>query len=132
MNIKLGAMEEYQSFSLFQSLKEFHLHMEKLLLECKRDFSKGELIGLKMLVRCTDEIPGVCHASIGKMVEMIHEEDQASGISRDTFKCMIKKAKVLGILTVYETVRENGSQSCNLYVFHRNPNVAKENTVEHF
>jgi hypothetical protein len=43
------------------------------------------------------------------------------GISRSTFKRMILKASEMGIFTVYETARKNGSQSSNLYVFNRFP-----------
>jgi hypothetical protein len=34
---------------------------------------------------------------------------------------MILKARKIGIFTVYETARKNGSQSSNLYVFNRFP-----------
>ena len=50
---------------------------------------------------------------------MIHEEYHDHGISRATFKRMLGKAKRLGILTIYETERGNGSQESNLYVFNR-------------
>ena len=60
------------------------------------------------------------------MVKAIKEENPMKGISRDSFKRMIKKAKCLGIFTVYETTRENGSQASNLYVFQRYPNDDNE------
>lgn len=47
---------------------------------------------------------------------------------------MIIKASNLGIFTVYETERKNGSQSSNLYVFNRFPNgepPKKEKTNHH-
>lgn len=34
---------------------------------------------------------------------------------------MIQRAKEMGIITVHETERKNGSQSSNLYVFNRFP-----------
>ena len=58
---------------------------------------------------------------IATCLKTIREEGQSHGISRDTFKRIIKKAKAIGILTVYETVRENGSQSSKLYVFNHFP-----------
>lgn len=121
MNLKSGKIEGFEQFSLFQSLKEFNHHMEMWMLEYKDEFSKGELVGLKRLARFAAKIPGVCNAKIGTMLKAIHEEYNDNGISRSTFKRMILKAKKLGIMTVYETDRKNGSQSSNLYVFNRFP-----------
>ncbi|MBB6444546.1 hypothetical protein [Bacillus benzoevorans] len=121
MNIKSGAMEQYEQYSQFQSLEEFNHHFELWMAEHKKDFSKGELIGLKRLVRFAAKIPGVCHAKIGTVLKAIYEEYNDNGISRSTFKRMLGKAKKLGILAIYETERKNGSQSSNLYLFHRFP-----------
>lgn len=114
-------MDQYESFSLFENLKEFNTHMEMWLLECKDNFSKGELLGLKRLIRYSAKHPGVCHAKIGTILKAIHEEYDGNGISRSTFKRMIGKAKEMGLITVHETERKNGSQSSNLYVFNRFP-----------
>ncbi|ETI65976.1 hypothetical protein BAVI_24888 [Neobacillus vireti LMG 21834] len=121
MNLKSGSVEGFEQFSQFESLKEFNHHMEMWLLEHKTDFSKGELVGLKRLVRFAAKIPGVCNAKIGTVLKAIHDEYNDNGISRSTFKRMIGKAKDLGIFAVYETERKNGSQSSNLYVFNRFP-----------
>ena len=121
MNIKSGTMEQYGSFSQYQTLKEFKDNVGRWLLDYKSEFTKGELVGLTMLVCFSTQIPGVCHVKIATFLKAIREEGQNHGISRDTFKRMIKKAKAIGILTVYETVRENGSQSSNLYVFNHFP-----------
>ena len=59
------------------------------------------------------------------ILNMIHAEYHDHGISRDTFKRMLGKAKRLGILTIYETERENGSQDSNLYIFNRFPQGKK-------
>jgi N-acetylglutamate synthase-like GNAT family acetyltransferase len=133
MNIKSGAMEQYREYSRFSSLTEFNRHMEQWLAEHKKDFSKGELLGLKRLVRFAAKIPGVCHAKIGTILKVIHEECNENGISRSTFKRMLGKAKKLGLLFVYETERKNGSQSSNLYVFHRFPQneLPKEEKMDH-
>ncbi|MDF2788297.1 MAG: hypothetical protein K0S25_1338 [Bacillus sp. (in: firmicutes)] len=121
MNLKMGSIEEFAGYSHFESLAEFNIHMEMWLLELKGEFSKAELVGLKRLTRFSAKIPGVCNAKIGTILKAIHEEHKGNGISRATFKRMIGKAKKLGILTVHETARKNGSQSSNLYIFNRCP-----------
>ena len=95
--------------------------MELWLLDHKKDFSKGELIGLKRLVRFSAKIPGVCNAKIGTILKAINQECKENILSRSTFKRMILKGKNMGVFTVYETERKNGSQSSNLYVFNRFP-----------
>ncbi|EKN66442.1 hypothetical protein BABA_15072 [Neobacillus bataviensis LMG 21833] len=119
MNLKSGSIEGFEQFSQFESLIEFNHHMEMWLVGHKTDFSKAELVGLKRLVRFAAKIPGVCNAKIGTVLKAIHNEYHDNGISRSTFKRMISKAVKLGIFTVYETERKNGSQSSNLYVFNR-------------
>ncbi|MCH6265313.1 hypothetical protein [Neobacillus citreus] len=121
MSLKSASIEHFNEFSQFTSLTEFNHHIEQWLLEHKADFSKGELVGLKRLVRFAAKIPGVCNAKIGTILKAIHSEFHDNGISRSTFKRMVLKAKELGIITVYETERKNGSQTCNLYVFNRFP-----------
>lgn len=123
MNLKSGEITGFEQFSQFTNLKEFNHHMERWLLQCKHEFSKGELVGLKRLVRFAAKIPGVCNAKIGTLLKAIHEEYHNNGISRSTFKRMIIKAKELGLITVHETERKNGSQSSNLYVFNRFPST---------
>lgn len=119
MTIKSGVIEGFEGYSQFGSLKEFNVHLEMWLAVYKHDFSKGELVGLKRLARFAAKIPGVSNAKIGTVLKAIHEEYNELGISRSTFKRMIIKASNLGIFTVYETERKNGSQSSNLYVFNR-------------
>lgn len=121
MNLKSGNIEGFEQFSQFSSLKEFNTHIEMWLLEHKKDFTKGELVGLKRLVRFAAKIPGVCNAKIGTILKAINEEYHENGISRSTFKRMTQKAQEIGILTMHETERKNGSQSSNLYVFNRFP-----------
>ncbi|MFJ7727876.1 hypothetical protein ACIQXV_17155 [Neobacillus sp. NPDC097160] len=133
MNLKSGKIEGFEQFSQFESLKEFNHHIEKWLLEHKTDFSKGELVGLKRLVRFAAKIPGVCNAKIGTVLKAIHDEYCDNGISRSTFKRMIGKAKELGIFTVNEIERKNFSQSSNFYVFNRFPvsEPPKQETLNH-
>lgn len=119
MSIKSANIEKFKSFSQFQSLQEFNNHMEMWLVDYKKKFTKSELIGLKRLVRYSAKVPGVCNAKIGTILKAIHEDKNGHGISRSTFKRFLQKAKSVGMLTIYETERKNGSQSCNLYVFNR-------------
>ncbi|CAM3915431.1 hypothetical protein [Mesobacillus zeae] len=119
MTIKSGLINKFEEYSQFATLEEFNHHMEMWMAEYKHEFTKGELVGLKRLVRFAAKIPGVCNAKIGTVLKAIHEEYQDMGISRSTFKRMIIKAKNFGIFTVYETERKNGSQSSNLYIFNR-------------
>jgi hypothetical protein len=121
MNLKSGCIEGFEHFSQFTNLKEFNTHMEMWLLEHKQEFTKGELVGLKRLVRFAAKIPGVCNAKIGTILKAINAEYHENGISRSTFKRMTQKAQEIGILTMHETERKNGSQSSNLYVFNRFP-----------
>ena len=121
VGLKSGNIEGFEQFSQFSSLQELNTHIEMWLAVHKHDFSKGALVGLKRLVRFSAKIPGVCNAKIGTILKAIHQEYSDHGISRSTFKRMIQKAKDLGILTVYETERKNGSQSSNLYSFNRFP-----------
>ena len=76
MNIKSGSINQFEELSQFSSLTEFNHHMEMWLVEHKHEFSKGELVGLKRLVRFGAKIPGVCNAKIGTMLKAIHEEYQ--------------------------------------------------------
>jgi hypothetical protein len=121
MNLKSGRIEGFEQYSQFESVKEFNTHVEMWLAVKKQEFSKGELVGLKKLVRFSAKVPGVCNAKIGTLLKAINEEYQGNGISRSTFKRMIIKSKDLGILEIYETERKNGSQSSNLYSFQRFP-----------
>lgn len=121
MNLRSGKIETFAEFSQFECLNEFNHHMEQWMAKYKNDFTKGERIGLKRLVRYSAKIPGVSNAKIGTILKAIHEEYNDNGISRSTFKRMISKAKEFGIFTVYETERKNGWQSSNLYVFNRFP-----------
>jgi hypothetical protein len=133
MNLKSGTIDRFEQYAQFTTLKEFNTHLETWLLEYKDSFSKGELVGLKRLARFSAKIPGVCNAKIGTILKAIHEDYNDNGISRSTFKRMIQKAIDLGIMTVYETERKNGSQSSNLYVFNRVPSIEppKEEKMNH-
>jgi hypothetical protein len=82
MNLKSGSIDRFEQFSQFSSLKEFNTHFEMWLAIHKPDFSKGELLGLKRLVRFAAKIPGVCNAKIGTILKAINEEYKDNAISR--------------------------------------------------
>lgn len=119
--MKSDQIDSFKGYSQFSSLKEFNIHVEKWLLDIKHEFTKAEIVGLKRLIRFSAKIPGVSNAKIATILKAIHNQYHDNGISRSTFKRMLAKAKQLGILTIYETERNNGSQSSNLYVFNRFP-----------
>jgi hypothetical protein len=134
MTIKSGVVEGFEGYSQFTSLGEFNNHLEMWMVEHKKDFTKGELIGLKRLARFAAKVSGVANAKIGTVLKAIYEEYGEMGmISRSTFKRVIIKASKLGIFTVYETERKNGSQSSNLYVFNRFPmkELPNEEKLDH-
>ncbi|MEC1716997.1 hypothetical protein [Schinkia azotoformans] len=112
-----------EELSQFDSLEEFHTNIYKWLVEHKYIFTKSELVGFRSLVLLADVTPGVCHERIEDILNSIQEEYNGSGrsgLSRSSFRRMLKKAKQLGIITVLETARtQNGSQDQNIYVFNR-------------
>lgn len=119
MRLMSGKKNELEPFSKFSTLEEFHHHMEMWLNQNISDFTKCELLGLKWLVQFSAKTPGVCNEAMGTILNAISRESYNHGISRTTFKRMLKKATRLGIITIYETEKSNGSQSSNLYVFNR-------------
>jgi hypothetical protein len=122
MQIKSGGIENFEGYSQFADINDLNNNFEMWMADKKDSFTKGELLGLKRLVRFAAKVPGVANAKIGTVLKAIYEEHGEMGmISRSTFKRMIIKASKIGIFTVYETERKNGSQSSNLYVFNRFP-----------
>ncbi|WP_059170473.1 hypothetical protein [Bacillus sp. FJAT-27445] len=119
MNIKTGKIEKFSQYSNFNDLKEFNNHFEQWILLYKKNFTKGELTGIKRLARFCAKVPGVSNAKIATVLKAINEDNKGNVISRSTFKRMIQKAIALGVMTVYETERKNGSQTSNLYSFNR-------------
>lgn len=92
------------------------------MVDYKNQFTRNEQIALQRLILFAEKVPGVCNAKIGTMLKSIYEDRGELGmISRSSFKRMLQKAIKFGIITVYESVRKNGSQFSNLYVFNRYP-----------
>lgn len=124
-----GNIYNFKQLSQFTDIKDFNNNFEQWMLDIKDKFTKSELVALKRLVRFSAKVTGVCNAKIGTIVSATHEKDGA-GISRSTFKRMITKAKNLGLITVHETVRKNGSKSSNVYTFNRFCQQSEPSKVE--
>ncbi|OXS67231.1 hypothetical protein [Priestia filamentosa] len=112
--MKSGNINQYKSLSQFDTLKSFNNSIEQWMVDCKSKFTKGELVALKRLVRFSAKVFGVCNAKIGTIVKATHEG--TVGISRSTFKRMLKKAQEMNLLTVHHTFNY-GKQGHSVYVF---------------
>lgn len=111
-------IESFKHLSQFKDIKDFNNNIEQWMIDIKSKFTKSELVGLKRLIRFCAKVAGVSNAKIATITKATHELDQYA-ISRSTFKRMISKAQSLGLLTIHETKRKNGSKSSNVYVFNR-------------
>ncbi|MBY6277987.1 hypothetical protein [Symbiobacterium thermophilum] len=115
--MKAGNIEQFKHLSQFRDLIDFNNNIEQWMIDLKSKFTKSELIALKRLIRFSAKVAGVCNAKIQTLVSACHEAGQE--ISRSTFERMLRKAKKFGLLIVYNTTKENGKQSHNVYVFQR-------------
>jgi len=140
MELVNGNITNFKQYSQFKSLKDFNNNIEQWMVDYKSYFTKSELIALKRLVRFSAKVFGVSNAKINTILQAINEKENGYGISRSTFKRMVAKAKKIGMLIVKKTVRKNGSQSSNLYIFNRytieppisnteQPNLNSDNAV---
>lgn len=80
----------------------------------KEAFTKSELIALKLLIRFSAKVPGICNTKIQTIVAATHND--TIGISRSTFERMLRKAKALGFIKIHNT-STRGYQAHNVYVF---------------
>ncbi|WP_336866943.1 hypothetical protein [Peribacillus frigoritolerans] len=112
-----GRIENFKDYSKFSSIKEFNNTIEMFLAEHKKDFTKGELVAFKRLVRFSAKYVGVANAKIGTLVKAINEKLNGFGVSRSTFERMLRKAKDLGILSVENTAKSKGGKGHNVYIF---------------
>jgi hypothetical protein len=112
-----GRIENFKEYSQFDSLKDFNTTIEMFLADHKKDFTKGELVAFKRLVRYSAKYFGVANAKIGTLLKTINEKLNGFGISRSTFERMLRKAKNFGILTVKNTVKRKGGKGHNVFVF---------------
>lgn len=119
-----GQIETFSHYSQFPTVEEFNRHMKCWLKDDRTNFSKSELMALNYLSRFAVKVVGVANVKIATVLKKIHEDHNGHGISRSTFKRMIVKAKAIGLLTTRELSRKNGSQSSNLYVFNRHPELS--------
>ncbi|PAD39839.1 hypothetical protein [Terribacillus sp. 7520-G] len=113
-----GNLDQFQSYSQFNSLKDFNNSMEQWLLHIKQEklLTPSQVIAVKALSKWCAKIPGISNARICKIVASTWLNDKI-GISRSTFKRAISKCVEFGLLEVHNLSRKNGSQSSNLYVF---------------
>jgi len=111
-------IESFKHLSQFKDINDFNNNIEQWMVDIKSKFTKSELVGLKRLIRFCAKVAGVSNAKIATITKATHELDQFA-ISRSTFKRMTSKAQSLGLLTIHETERKNGSKSSNVYVFNR-------------
>ncbi|MBT2278859.1 hypothetical protein J7E51_12890 [Priestia megaterium] len=114
--MKSGNIEQFKHLSKFKDVKEFNNHIEQWMVDFKNGFTKGELIGLKRLIRYSCKYAGISNAKIQTIVSATHNNE--IGISRSTFERMLRKAKQFGILTVHNTFC-GSNQRHNVYVFNR-------------
>jgi hypothetical protein len=121
-----GRIENFKDYSKFSSLKEFNNNIEMFLAEHKKDFTKGELVAFKRLVRFSAKYVGVANAKIGTLVKAINEKLNGFGISRSTFERMLRKAKDLGILSIKNTAKSKGGKGHNVYIFNTIDVLKKE------
>ncbi|KAB7706537.1 hypothetical protein F9802_10070 [Bacillus aerolatus] len=91
--------------------------MEAFLFEHKADFTKGEIICLKVLLRFCAKVAGVSNASISTLLKAA--AGKWGPVSESTFHRMKRKAVKFGLLSVHATERKDQSQSSNLWVFNR-------------
>ncbi|MCY9138379.1 hypothetical protein [Peribacillus frigoritolerans] len=112
-----GRIENFKEYSKFSSIKEFNNTIEMFLAEHKKDFTKGELVAFKRLVRFSAKYAGVANAKIGTLVKAINEKLNGFGVSRSTFERMLRKAKDLGIVSIVNTKKSKGGKGHNVYIF---------------
>lgn len=123
-------IESFKHLSQFKDIKDFNNNIEQWMVDVKTKFTKSELVGLKRLIRFCAKVAGVSNAKIATITKATHELDQYA-ISRSTFKRMTSKAQSLGLLSIHETERKNGSQSSNIYVFNRFEPLKNEQLNHH-
>jgi hypothetical protein len=126
--IQMQDIKKFKDLSQFDSIKDFNNNIEMFLAVHKKEFTDGEMIAFKRLVRLAASVKGVATASIRYILKKIEEKSNGYGISEATFHRMKRKAIKLGILTVEATGRKNGSQSSNLWIFNRF--VSENNTID--
>lgn len=118
MRIQVDTKEGMKEHSTFLDAEEFTIHQEIWLIDHRKRFTKSEIRGMEQLIECATTIPGVCLKSINAIINDPMEEQT---ISRSTFKRMVKKCVQFGMMNVFETILQDGSQGGNLYVFNRYP-----------
>lgn len=112
--LKSGNIEQFKDLSQFDNLKSFNSSIEQWMIDYKSEFTKGELIALKRLIRFCAKVYGVSNAKIQSIVSATHID--SVGISRSTFKRMLLKAQEMNLITIHHTFN-HGKQGHSVYVF---------------
>ncbi|EIT84479.1 hypothetical protein A374_15177 [Fictibacillus macauensis ZFHKF-1] len=110
-----GHISAFQTYSEFQSVREFNASNKRFLNDYGHRFTKGERLAFHQLTRFSVKVIGVCNARICKLVAACH---QMGGISRSTVERMLRKARKLGILSSLHTIRKRGGYAHNVFIFH--------------
>ncbi|OIJ16519.1 hypothetical protein BKP45_21175 [Anaerobacillus alkalidiazotrophicus] len=126
--MKSGNIKQYSHLSQFSTVQQFNETINYVLDNYGDQFTKGELLAFEQLTRFSVKEIGICNARICKLVEAAQVKQ--GGISRSTFERMLRKAKNLGILSIFNTTREKGGFSHNVYVFHRFDGATNEKLTE--
>lgn len=116
--MEYAEQNHYDQLSKFETLKEFNDHFEQAMLDVKEYFTKSEYIALNKLRKFAANVVGVAWVKGQKAVASTHK-DSMFGISRSTFDRMLRKAKKIGLVSVFNQFRENKYQKHNVYVFNR-------------
>ncbi|WP_413024603.1 hypothetical protein [Peribacillus frigoritolerans] len=66
-------LKTFKEYSQFDSLKSFNTTIEMFLADHMKDFTKGELVAFKRLVRYSAKYFGVANAKIGTLLKTINE-----------------------------------------------------------
>ncbi|TCP19705.1 hypothetical protein EV207_16011 [Scopulibacillus darangshiensis] len=111
-----GNIEQFKSYSQFQSLEDFNETMTMYMGRYRDQFTKGERRALFHLTRFCAKVPGVSNI---RLCKLLMYANQSEHISRSTFERMLRKATGLGMLTIHHTLRKEGGYSHNVYVFNR-------------
>lgn len=112
-------IQQYHSFSKFNSVEEFNKHIEMFLASCKSEFTKSEFIAFRRLTKYCVKVAGVAIASVRTFLRAIQDKDWPNGISESTFHRMRRKAIKSGILKVIERKQSKKNNSTNIWVFQK-------------
>lgn len=117
--MKSGNINQFKHLSQFDSIKSFNSSIEQWMVDYKSEFTKSELIALRVLKRYAAKVYGVCFACVNTLIKATSQ--QGEPISESTFHRMRRKAIKIGIIKVITTRQTYGKnknrQGANIWVF---------------